>query len=190
MNMGLSKLSLLDPDREKLVEDRGAKTVAYFCRRRPALIDKQLIDELKQISVLRGECNARVCLHDSPGAPHHDMVALERGNRYYRPHKHNGKGDTFHMIEGCLGVFTFDDAGQVIDAVSIGRGEIYRTDIDSYHAILPLTEFVIHHESKPGPFTGAGDSIFPDWAPDGSDPDETERYLARLMAYLPDVRDP
>ena len=127
MNLGLSKISLLDPDLAKLVEDKGAKTVAFFCRNLPVVIDARLIEELKNVSRLRNDSNVRICLHDGPDASHHDMIALERRGRYYRPHKHARKGDTFHMIEGKLGIFSFDVDGNVTDAVVIGPGEIYRT---------------------------------------------------------------
>ena len=46
--------------------------------------------------------------------------------------------------------------------------------------------FVIHHESKPGPFEKENDSIFPEWAPDGSDPKEVEDYVRQLAAHLPE----
>ena len=185
--MSLSTISLLDPDPAKLVEDKGAKTIAFFCRTLPVVVDARLIDELKQVSKQRDNANVRICLHDGPAADHHDMVALERKGRYYRPHKHARKGDTFHMLEGQLGIFSFDGDGNVTDAVVIGPGEIYRTAINMYHAILPLTDYVIHHESKPGPFEGENDSIYPDWAPDGSDAAETAAYVARLSELLPDA---
>jgi cupin fold WbuC family metalloprotein len=185
--MGLSTISLIELDPDKLVEDVGAKTVAFFVLRPPVLIDARLIAELKQISTQRDNSNVRICLHESPEAEHHDMVALERKGRYYRPHKHFNKGDTSHMLEGRLRVFSFDTEGEVIDAVAIGPGEIYRTATNMYHAILPLTDYVIHHESKPGPFEGENDSIYPDWAPDGSDQAEVDAYIGTLTAQLPNT---
>ena len=43
---------------------------------------------------------------------------------------------------------------------------------------------VIYHENKPGPFTGKGDSIFPDWAPDGADAAVAEAYVDELRKHL------
>ena len=183
--LALSQVSLMEIDSEKLVEDIGAKTTAFFCRSLPVLINARVISELKEISRRRGNTNVRICLHDGPDATHHDMVALEWANRYYRPHKHAHKGDTFHIVEGQLGVFAFDIFGKVTDAVIIGPGEIYRTIVNGYHAILPLSEFVIHHESKPGPFEAKDDSIFAEWSPDGSDSSEAEAYIADLRRHLP-----
>lgn len=184
--MSLSTISLIELDPEKVTEDHGAKTIAFFCRTLPVRVDKALIEELKQVSRDRGNTNVRICLHETPDANHHDMVALEWNNRYYRPHRHARKGDTFHILEGRLGLLNFDAAGNVLEAVVIGPGEIYRTAVNSYHAILPLTEFVIHHESKPGPFEGANDSIFPDWAPNERDPAAVDAYVRQLASHLPE----
>jgi cupin fold WbuC family metalloprotein len=175
----------LDPHPQRVFVDADAKTAAFFVRTLPALVDARLIEELKTYSETHGRCNVRICLHDAPDALHHDMVALERRDRYYRPHKHLRKGDTFHLLEGRLGIFSFDDVGVVIDAVVIGPGEIYRTAANAYHAIMPLTDYVIHHESKLGPFEGSGDSIYPDWAPDACEVVAVKKYLEMLTTSLP-----
>ena len=43
------------------------------------------------------------------------------------------------------------------------KGEIYRTPINVYHTMFPISKFVIYHESKIGPFLKKNDSIFPEW---------------------------
>jgi len=43
---------------------------------------------------------------------------------------------------------------------------------------------VIYHESKPGPFTGEMDSVYPSWAPDGNNPKETAEYIVYLKKAL------
>ena len=181
----LSRISLLNPDGNKVWEDVGAKSVSFFCRHRPVFIDANLIAQLKTLSTQRGGRNVRVCLHDGPDANHHDMVILELKGKYYRPHKHDGKGEAFHIMEGCMGLFAFDESGTVIDAVTLGPGDIYRVAENMYHAVLPISDQVIYHENKPGPFTGEGDSIFPAWAPDGADALEIENYVAGLVDQLP-----
>jgi cupin fold WbuC family metalloprotein len=183
--MSLSTISLIELDPERVSEATGAKTAAFFCHRLPVRVDRAVIEELKLISNQRGKVNVRICLHEDPSANHHDMIALERRGRYYRPHKHACKGDTFHLLEGKLGIFAFDESGAVTDAVVLLPGEIYRTAVNTYHAILPLSEFVIHHENKPGPFEGSNDSIFPDWAPDGGNQIVADEYVRQLASRLP-----
>ena len=182
--MNISRISLINPDAEKIWEDTGAKTVAFFCKSRPVRITAETIDELRQISAQRDGSNVRVCLHSEPASDHHDMVVLERPGRYYRPHLHTHKGDCFHVMEGGLGLFTFNEAGDVIDCADLRQGDIYRVEVNTYHMVMPLTDPVIYHENKPGPFLAEGDSLFPDWSPDGSDPDEAMAYTARLKELL------
>ena len=182
--MTLSSISLLRPDPDQLCKDKGAKSISFFCRRRPVRIDHALFAELRQVSISNGGKNVRVCLHDGPKARHHDMVILENRGKYYRPHKHRDKGEAFHVIEGRLGLFTFSDSGEVIDSCVLAPGEIYRVEENAYHAVLPMTKQVIYHENKPGPFTGEGDSIFPNWAPDGNDEIEQAAYSTSLRRHL------
>ncbi len=85
-----------------------------------------------------------------------------------------------------MGVFVFDGGGNVVDAgVLEAQGTfLYRIDVDMYHAVMPLSDLVIYHESKLGPFTGEGDSVYPPWAPDGSDADEVKEYTNSMLYAL------
>jgi len=177
-------VSLLNPDPKILWEVSGDRTVAFFCKRHPVRVDAALVEELKEISIMRGGKNVRLCLHNGPDADHHDMIILERMEKYYRPHKHLDKGEAFHIMEGRMGIFTFDDLGNVIEACTLDAGEIFKVGIDMYHAVMPLTEVVIYHENKPGPFLGEKDSIFPDWAPDGLDEEVAVAYATNLAGYF------
>lgn len=182
--MSLSSISLLDPDPAKLSIDPTAKTISYFCKQRPILINARIISELKAISKKNGSANVRVCLHDGPDSDHHDMVILECSKRYYRPHRHTYKGDTFHVMEGEMGIFSFNESGEVIDAVILSVGDVYRVEVGMYHAVLPLGDQTIYHENKPGPFLGDKDSLYPEWAPTGEDQSVVDDYLSNLKLKL------
>jgi glucose-6-phosphate isomerase len=182
--MRLSRISLLAPDPGRVWRDPAAKTLSFFCLKRPVRIDSAVIRELIELGTAEGSRNVRVCLHNSPQALHHDMINLEHRGRYYRPHRHTDKGECFHIMQGEMGLFAFDIAGTVIDAVRLASGEIYRVEIGMYHAVIPLSDMVIYHENKPGPFLGDGDSLYPDWAPDGRDVAEAEAYSRGLLHYL------
>jgi cupin fold WbuC family metalloprotein len=179
--VSLSTISLLAPDPAKLVEDPKARTRAFFCIRRPVRIDAALLAELRQLGE---DGNVRVCLHDGPAADHHDMVILEHPGRYYRPHHHDGKGECFHIMAGAMAVFVFEADGRVAEAVRLEAGDIYRIGAGQIHAVMPLSDPVIYHENKPGPFSGPGDSIYPDWAPDGADEGAAAAYAAALARHL------
>lgn len=166
--------------------DDAGQSRAYFSLRTPARVDRALIAELKTIAETLGGQNVRLCLHDSPAAPFHEMVIVEQRGVYYRPHKHRMKGESYHIIEGVIATFVFGDDGRLIDACELTPDSsfLYRVGVDTYHAVMPLTDLVVYHESKPGPFLGADDSIYPLWAPDGSDVEAARAYTADLLHAL------
>ena len=112
MELIFSEIQLNIPEKVRI--DESGRSVGFFCRRLPVRIDGKLIQELIDESERRGGSNVRICLHDGPEALFHDMIILEhKGNKYYRPHMHPGKGDCMHIIEGSLAVFSFDDEGEL-----------------------------------------------------------------------------
>lgn len=179
-----STVRLDDP--EQVWEDGRAKSVSFFCRREPVRVDAALLDELKAVASRIGNKNARVCLHDSPDAAFHEMIIFERRGGYLRPHKHENKGESYHVIEGAMAAFIFHEDGRVVDACRIGAGGAiaYRVGANMFHAVMPLTEYVIYHEAKPGPFLGVHDSIYPPWAPDGVDAAAVSAFQQRLLNAL------
>jgi cupin fold WbuC family metalloprotein len=174
-NFNLHRISLID--KKNVVEDKKAKSISFFCKIHPVLINEKIINELKEVSKLHNNANVRVCLHTSPDSEQHDMIILGRKEAYCRPHKHTHVGETFHMIEGEMGVFSFDDDGNVYDSVFLQRSDVYRVAKGSYHAVLPISDYVIFHENRKGPFLGDNDSIFPDWSPEKDDLDEIKAYI-------------
>lgn len=179
--MQLSNVVLSNP--KTVWQDKNAKSISYFCKRKPVSVGKALINELKEISINSGNQNVRLCLHKSPNSPFHDMIILEHKGEYYRPHKHLTKGESFHIIEGSMAIFIFDEKGNIIDTCLLNTANnlIYRLDINMFHAIMPLSDLVIYHESKLGPFLSKGDSIYSSWAPVGDNPKETAKYQDRLL---------
>lgn len=185
-NNMLQLSSIILDDSKSVWVDKGKKSVAYFCKNTPVRVNKGLISELKKILTRIGNKNLRLCLHNGPDAPFHEMIIFERKGKYYRPHKHLAKSETFHIIEGNMGVFSFNDDGKVIDVCVLDANDnfIYRVRPNMYHAVMPISDLVIYHESKPGPFTGKRDSIYPSWAPDGNNSEEVKQYTTLLQKTL------
>ena len=167
--------------------DDGTRSIAYFCKNRPIFVDHRLIGDLKEVANSQGNNkNVRLCLHESPDDAFHEMIILERKQGYYRPHKHSSKGESYHIIEGRMAAFVFDEDGMVTESYLLddNNPSIYRIDKNIFHSIMPLTEWVIYHEAKPGPFLGEGDSIFAKWAPDGTDESKCKEYSAELRKSI------
>tara|TARA_B100000959_G_C14419587_1_gene393916 strand:- start:91 stop:438 length:348 start_codon:yes stop_codon:yes gene_type:complete len=114
------------------------------------------------------------------------MIIVEESGNYCRPHRHQDKGECFHILEGKLGIISFDNEGIVIDNVTLEAGAtlMYQIATNMYHSVIPLTPSVIYHESKLGPFRKENDSLFAPWAPDGENLAECETYVSSLLSGL------
>ncbi|VTT99824.1 Uncharacterized protein OS=Crocosphaera watsonii WH 8501 GN=CwatDRAFT_0608 PE=4 SV=1 [Gemmataceae bacterium] len=112
---------------------------------------------------------ARLCAHPAATDPLHEMlICLARGT-YIRPHRHSGKSESFHVIEGELDVVLFDDDGAVRDVIRMGpypsgKTFFYRLAEPRYHTVLVRTPHVLFHETTSGPFDPAGSEFAP-WSP-------------------------
>lgn len=173
-------------DSEDVVLDTRGRTPAFFARQESLVLNRTIVEQLKVYAQEHGGSNVRFCLHTGPESVFHQMIIMEHQGNYYRPHKHLSKSEAFHMIDGMMGVFLFDDNGEVSDVVRLDPAGnfMFRAGVGIYHAVMPLTPYVIYHECKPGPFIGAQDSIWAPWAPDGCDTVVAEAYSARLKGLL------
>jgi cupin fold WbuC family metalloprotein len=166
-------------------QDKSARSTSYFAARESNGVDMTMIAKLKELSMETGrKKNYRICLHSSPASEFHNMVILEHKNsRYYRPHRHEAKQETIHLIEGRAAVIIFTYAGTIeqIMPMSADKMIIARLGADTYHTVIPLSDQVIYHESKPGPFLGEDDSLFPDWSPNGTDDNMAKAYIDALI---------
>ena len=114
------------------------------------------------------------------------MLIVHHREAYVRPHKHLGKPESFHVIEGTAQVVVFDDDGAIRDVLGMapyGQGGLcyYRMPDNVFHTLLITSEWLVFHETTAGPFDPSR-TAFAEWAPDGSDPAVTVDYLARLAS--------
>ena len=168
-------LDIFDPREVRL--DKSGLTEAYFCLSEPVLISSKTIDDLKRIAI-QGKKDLRICLHESSVDMFHNMIIVQHLSDFYPPHKHPIKPECYHIIEGELGVIHFDDAGNIIKTCLLDAKNnfIYRVRSNEYHVILPLSELVVYHESKPGPFLRKEDLVEPGWMPNKDDEQAVKRY--------------
>jgi cupin fold WbuC family metalloprotein len=168
--------------------DLDAKSLSLISTKATTVVDDLLISDLVDESNKNGQCNVRLCLHSGPDSNFHEMIILERQGYYFPPHSHVDKAQSCHILHGEAAVFTFDNNRGRANCVILGRygNRIIRIAENVYHLTLPLTEYVVYHEGKPGPFLKDGDSIFAEWAPPRDAPkQEVERYLDRLRELIP-----
>ena len=158
------------------------RSVAYFSKNRPIKIDSLVINYFKN-KFIDLQKNLRICLHSGPESNHHDMIIYEKKGAFYPPHYHNGIGETFSIIQGTLAIFTYDDMGEVLYFDVVSAGEIYRVRESSIHSVYPLTDYVIYHENKPGPFLVSESNIYPAWCPINEN--EIDQFQYRIKKFLP-----
>jgi hypothetical protein len=56
---------------------------------------------------------------------------------------------------------------------------LYRLNVEQWHCLVPLTDFVIIHETTTGPFK-KDESDFPDWASDEKDKPAIRKFIQKI----------
>jgi cupin fold WbuC family metalloprotein len=112
------------------------------------------------------------------------MLIVHEHGAYVRPHKHLGKTESAHVIEGLADVVVFDDHGEVSDVFSLGDYSsglsfYYRMATPTYHMLIIRSDVLVFHEITNGPFDRAK-TVFAPWAPDDGDTDLIASFLAEL----------
>ena len=182
--MGLSPVNL-DDSQHVLFDDTG-RSPAYFCQMEPVGVDQQLLQDLKKNAARLGDRDLRLCLHDNPEAAFHEMINLQHRHKYHAPHKHPAIGESYHVLEGTLAVFIFDDDGGVTDSILLKPDGIflYRVPPVAFHFMMPVSDIAIYKESKLGPFRRDRDTMSAPWAPIGTDRSKLLAYGHKLLETL------
>lgn len=140
----------------------------------------------------RAEANhrkrARLCAHPNEQDQLHEMLIVHSKGSYVPPHKHLSKVESFHIIEGKLRLISFDDDGEIIEVTTMGDLAsgltfYFRQSQHSFHTIIPLSKFVVFHETTNGPFR-RDDMILPTWAPDECQVELQKIYSRNLNSRL------
>lgn len=158
----------------------------YVADRPVTRVTGREIDFLKQVAATNARHRARLCAHGDVGDALHEMLIVHMGGTYVRPHKHLAKSESFHIVEGRLTVFLFDDDGRLVEAIHMGapgsgHAFFYRLSTPMFHSVLPESDFVVFHEVTNGPFDRR-DTIFAPWAPaEDSAPEEQDRFMRSVL---------
>lgn len=168
------------------VESSSARSPSFFSTRSTVSVNHEVLDSLAAIIKSRGTTSARLCLHEAPTAVFHEMLIAESRGHYCRPHMHEQKGESCHIIRGSICMIMFDDHGKVRESFILdGKDSIIgRIGERCWHTVIPLSQTAVYHEAKPGPFLGEHDSIFAPWAPDGSNKEHAKEYVTQLLRTL------
>ena len=163
--------------------DVDSKSLSFFNDKKLNInINRDLINEIKNIAFTK-KINLRFNLHSKSNEDFHNMIIFQWADSYIRPHKHLYKAETCHMIEGQQQIIILDENGKNIDNcnMSTENNIIYRINKNTYHTSYILGDYVIFHESKPGPYLGDQDSIYPKWSPIPEDKDNVQNFMNKIF---------
>ena len=97
------------------------------------------------------------------------MIIVFHKDTIITPHRHPlGRSESYHLIEGAMNVYFFDDEGNTKNAIRLeeqskNKNFYYRLSSHTWHLPVPTTEFMIYHETITGPFLSEEDIEYPVW---------------------------
>lgn len=155
-------------------------------------VNRDDITHLKQLAAENERLRMRLCTHQSVENAVHEMLIVHAPNTYVRPHKHVGRGESFHVLEGEADSIFFDESGNITDAIRLGDYTsgycfYYRMDEAVYHTLLIHSPQFVFHETTSGPFDPA-QTVFAPWSPAESDGPVVQEYLRKLRQDLAQLR--
>ena len=126
----------------------------------------------------------RLCAHRDIDEQIHEMLIIHNKDTYVTPHKHEGKSESFHIIEGNANVVIFDDTGNIAEVIpmgdySSGRIFYYRLSEPYYHTLLIESDHLAFHETTNGPFKRS-DTILAPWAPEENNIAAKKEFIKHL----------
>ncbi len=128
----------------------------------------------REMDILKAEVNntarkrIRLCAHKNNAQPMHEMFVVYTNNTYIQPNKHVAKDETFHILEGEADFIFYSESGDVLEIVPLGdhkSGKAFyvRVPMGVYHAVVMHSDYMVIHESTPGPYERAH-TVWAPWA--------------------------
>jgi cupin fold WbuC family metalloprotein len=127
----------------------------------------------------------RVCAHQDSAQVVQEMLIVLGRDGYVRPHRHHGKSESFHVVEGRADIVVFNDDGRIREVIPMGPADsgrvfFYRIDAPFYHTLVIRTPVFVIHETTCGPFKAGATEGAP-WAPAEDDVAAGGSFQRRLQ---------
>ena len=126
---------------------------------------------IKECALKNPRGRARICAHKKTGDTVHEMLIGIRADSYIRPHKHEKKVESFHLVEGTADIVILSDVGDISDVIELSpkRSFFYRLAQPRYHTLLINSPVLVIHEVTNGPFDRTQSNLASFSPPEGSD---------------------
>ena len=152
------------------------------------VLNRVWIDRIKKIASKNYSGKYRTCIHKSEKDNVHEMLIVHTSGTYVRPHKHRINGESLQFIEGVGTAIIFNDDGSIKQAFKVGDPSSDNTFYYSmkkgfFHTLIIESEFLVFKETTKGPFIREN-TIYPNWAPDGSNEEEIKAYISNIKTLL------
>jgi glucose-6-phosphate isomerase len=162
-----------------------AKTTTYIHDSDIFALGAKEIEFVKQAAVKDHFGRARLCLHKNQDDKVQEMVIAMMPDTYVRPHRHKGKAESYHLIEGGMTVVLFDEKGNLSRRVTLKADSkeslfAYRVSAGVWHTVVVDTKPVVFHEISAGPYTASG-LEFASWSPAETDKEAVKKFIRSLV---------
>lgn len=152
------------------------------------IINRQVLDQLSELARHNPRLRKNWNIHPHEDFPAHRLLNAMEPSSYIRPHRHldPSKDETFLVVRGRLGVFIFDENGNVTErALLDAKGETFGVDIPAgvFHTVVSLAKGTVFFEAKAGPYRPLTEEELAPWAPE-DDPAQVAEYLYSLQRVL------
>lgn len=159
----------------------------YFTNEDITKITLEDLEFLKKKSLDNQRKRVRLCAHRDIKDKVHEMIIVHGKDAYVRPHKHSGRSESLHVIDGEACAFIFDDNGRVSEIVHMadknsGKVFYYRISNDVFHSLIIVTDFFIFHEAVEGPFDKTR-TIFAPWSPEEGECKTIDIFTKKLKSH-------
>lgn len=156
---------------------------AYFEDWKDCLeVDRVRLDTLLEESRRDERGRVRICLHRTEQDPLHEMIIALADHGYLRPHRQPGLQKSYVVLQGCLRVVFFDEAGTVLRRMDMDAqsNPVARFDAGIWHTMTSLSGGTLYLETILGPFD-KNRTNWADWAPGRSPRPEIEAYMRDVL---------
>tara|TARA_Y100000741_G_C18096057_1_gene494809 strand:+ start:67 stop:615 length:549 start_codon:yes stop_codon:yes gene_type:complete len=124
--------------------------------------------ELKKILSISKKINQdiRLCLHNKFSDNLQSMVIVNRKISILEPHFHKKMDEVFSILYGKAIFFSFNKNGKINKKILLkaGKHNLKFVKSNEIHLLLPLSNFVVFHETHKGPFNHLNRNFYvPRW---------------------------
>lgn len=134
-------------------------------------VDTNLIKDLKNKAKASQRKRYLHSLHPNYEAYLHTMINVFCKGTYVVPHRHyvkdenhqiTKKGESFFVLEGKAKLITFTNKGEVLEVYQMHANQkpMLWLSEETWHTIVPTTDFFVVFENKTGPWKALTDKAF------------------------------